>query len=230
MALCGVYYAIVTQNKDARKLGRVKVRLPWLPGGDRDQSSWAQVAVPMAGDEFGTFTLPEVDDTVLVVFIAGDIRYPVVVGGMWNKTDEPPEVNEDGKNDFRFIKSRAGHRLLFDDSSNTAVLLTDHKDSNYLGCGDFAAGGDGPNSMEIGAPDGVNGQPSKGVGVTSASGTVNVWCPNGTLTVKGQHAEITASSKIDLKAGGDLKLEGGMTATVGASGEVKVNGSKVKVG
>jgi phage baseplate assembly protein gpV len=225
MAMCGVYYALVTQNKDDRQLGRVKVRFPWLPGGDQDQSAWAQVAVPMAGGEFGTFTLPEIDDTVMVVFIAGDIRFPVVIGGMWNKTDEPPEVNENGKNDFRFIKSRAGHRLLFDDSSSTSVVLTDNGNANYLGCGTFAAGGDGPNKMEIDGPGG-----SKGVGVTSAGGTLNVWCPNGTLKVSCKDAEVTAGDGLDLKAAGDVTLEGGMSTTVDASGEMKVNGSKVKIG
>jgi uncharacterized protein involved in type VI secretion and phage assembly len=227
--LAGVYYAIVCQNKDEEKqLGRIKVRFPWLPGGDQDQSTWAQMAVPMEGGEFGTFTLPEVDDTVFVVFLAGDINHPVVIGGCWNKTDAPPEVNENGNNDFRFIKSRSGSRLLFDDSSSTKVVLTDGANGNYVGCGKFASGGDGPNKMEISKPSEINGSATQGVGVAS-TGTVNVWCPNGNLKVEAMHIEITASQKVQVKAGGDATFEGSMKATCASAATLDVKGSQVKV-
>ena len=229
MSLCGVYYAIVTQNKDESEVARVKVRFPWLPDGDKDQSNWAPVAAPMVGDKFGTFTLPEVEDTVLVMFLAGDIRHPVVIGGIWNEKDTPPETNENGKNDFRFIKSRAGHRLLFDDSSSTKIVLTDSTNGNYVGVGTFSSGGDSPNKFEIAAPDPINGSPSAGVGVSSLKGTVNLWCPKGELKIKALNAEFTASDKAEIKAGGDLKLEGGMTGKVAASGAGKFEGSSAKV-
>ncbi|HUH02717.1 MAG TPA: phage baseplate assembly protein V [Kofleriaceae bacterium] len=230
MSLGGIYYAIVTQNKDEEmKLARVKVRFPWMPGGDQDQTHWARVAVPMIGGEFGAFTLPEVEDTVLVMFIAGDIRWPVIIGGSWNHVDTPPEVNENGKNDFRFIKSRAGHRLLFDDSSKTKIALTDFNNGNSIGVGEFGEGGDSPNKFEIKAPSAINGSPQKGVGVTSSEGDVNIWCPNGTLTIEAQHAELTASDKAELKAGGAMTLEGGANGVVNGSAGVKLDGSKVNV-
>jgi phage baseplate assembly protein gpV len=230
MALGGVYNAIVTQNKDEEKsLARVKVRFPWMPGGDQDQSHWARVSAPMIGAEFGAFTLPEVDDTVLVMFIAGDIRWPVVIGGVWNKVDTPPDVNEDGKNDFRFIKSRAGSRLLLDDSAKGKVVLSDFKNGNCLGVGEFGSGGSGGSAFEVPAPSAINGNPSKGVSATSSKGTLNLWCPAGTLTIKAQHVEITASDKADFKAGGDMTLEGGASGTVNGSSGVKLDGSKVKI-
>ena len=34
--------------------------------------------------------LPEVNDEVLVTFIHGDMRVPVVLGGLWNGVDVPP--------------------------------------------------------------------------------------------------------------------------------------------
>lgn len=231
MALGGVYHAIVTQNKDEEmSLGRIKVRFPWLPGGDKDQAAWAQLLVPMAGAEFGTFTLPEVGDAVAVVFLSGDINYPVIVGGIWSTVDKPPEVNENGKNDFRFIKSRSGHRLLLDDSDKTKAVLTDRTNTNYAGVGTFAEGGDSPNKMKLETPSAINGSPEKGVAVASMEGTVNVWCPNGTLTVQATHVEITASDKAEIKAGGEMKLEGGTSAKVGSSGAGKFEGSQIKVG
>jgi phage baseplate assembly protein gpV len=226
-SLCGVYYAIVTQNKDEElALGRIKVRFPWMPGGGEDQAHWAQLAVPMAGAEFGTWTIPEVDDTVLVAFISGDIRHPVVLGGIWNSVDKPPEVNENGKNDFRFIQSRSGHRLLFDDSDKTKTVLTDFKNEQTIGAGKFGKGGDGPNSFEVSAPQGAG---DGGFGLTSANGTINLWCPNGTLTIKGSDVKITAMQAAEVKSGGEMKLQGSTAGTASGSAGAKFEGSKVKI-
>lgn len=223
MKLTGVYYAIVTQNKDEDlKLGRVKVRFPWMPGGDQDQSHWAQLAVPMVGAEFGTWTLPEIDDTVAVVFIAGDIAHPVIIGGVWSEVDTPPEVNENGNNDFRFIKSRSGHRMLLDDSDSTKVVITDKSNGNHVGVGTFASGGSGDNATAVATPGG-----DKGVGASSGEGTLNIWCPSGTLTVKAKDIMVIATEACDIKAGGDASLKGGMGDVKGGIA-LNVDGSKVK--
>jgi len=80
----GLHYGIVCQNKDPDNLDRIKVRFPWLDSGDTDQSHWAQLLTPMEGDKFGWYTLPDIDDAVVVVFIAGDMSQPVVIGGVWS--------------------------------------------------------------------------------------------------------------------------------------------------
>src|SRR5262245_40006952 len=81
----GVALATVIDNADQNTLGRVKLRLPWLPGHE----PWARVAVLAAGPDRGTFFIPQVDDEVLIAFEHGDIRRPVVVGSLWNGTDRP---------------------------------------------------------------------------------------------------------------------------------------------
>lgn len=71
----------------ADKYGRVKVRFFW----DRDNdssSTWVRVAHP-AGGAF--FSLPEVDDEVLVAFEHGDPDRPYIVGALWNASDPPPQ-------------------------------------------------------------------------------------------------------------------------------------------
>jgi phage baseplate assembly protein gpV len=224
---CGVCYALVTQNDDDGPGGRVKVRYPWLPEGASDQSHWAQLAVPMAGDGFGTYTIPEVGDTVLVVFLAGDVRRPVVIGGAWNEEDSPPEVNANGKNDFRLIKSRSGHRLLFDDSGKTKVVLSDRTNTNVAGCGELGKGGSSDqNATELPAPSGAK----KGVAAASTGGKVNLSCPSGTLSVSAREIEIVAATGADIKAGGALKLESPATARVSSSGPSNYEGSTTKVG
>jgi len=86
----GLHYGVVVQNKDPDNLNRIKVRLPYLDAGDVDQSHWAQLLTPMEGKKFGVYVIPDIEDVVAVMFIAGDMSMPVIIGGVWSKTDISP--------------------------------------------------------------------------------------------------------------------------------------------
>src|SRR5579859_6147140 len=94
----GVQLAIVVDNKDGGDNPgyRVKVKFPWL--SDQESTFWARIAVPMAGNDRGTFVLPEIDDQLLVVFEHGEVDRPIVIGAVWNNKQQPVEVNASGKN------------------------------------------------------------------------------------------------------------------------------------
>ena len=109
----GVVCGIITDNHDPAGRGRVKINFPWL--AEHAPSDWAKVASFMAGKDRGAFFLPEVGDEVLVAFEHGDIHHPYVLGALWNSDDSVPESNSDGKNNIRKIKSRSGHELIFCD-------------------------------------------------------------------------------------------------------------------
>lgn len=115
----GVVIGLVTNSEDPEKLGRVKVKYPWL--SETDESNWARIATPMAGKERGFFFPPEVDDEVLIAFEQGDTRFPYVVGSLWNGKDAPPVVN-DGKSNLRMIKSRSGHIIQFNDENGKETI------------------------------------------------------------------------------------------------------------
>jgi uncharacterized protein involved in type VI secretion and phage assembly len=113
----GVVIAVVTSNQDPEGLGRIKINFPWR--GEKDESYWARIASPMAGNERGMVFYPEVDDEVLVAFEHGEINQPYVIGALWNGKDKPPETNSDGKNNIRMIKSRSGHEIIFNDDDSS---------------------------------------------------------------------------------------------------------------
>ena len=222
--LAGVYYGIVCQNKDdEKKLGRIKVRFPWLDHGDTDQAHWAQVATPMSGNKFGWYNLPEIDDMVAVVFIGGDIRQPIVLGGVWSKTDPPPEPLEAGKNEFRGMKSRSGHRLLFDDSPKGKLTIRDKSDALQLTIGEFQKGGGGPNAHDIPV---AQGSGTSGIALCSMTGNFNILCPDGTLSIEAINVEISAEVKLDVKAETDLSIKGA-SVTIHSSGAGKYEGAKI---
>jgi phage baseplate assembly protein gpV len=129
----GLHLAIVVDNKDgAGNPGyRVKVKFPWL--NEQETSFWARIAVPMGGAGRGTYVLPEIDDQVLVVFEHGDINRPILVGSLWSKKQEPVEVNESGKNNTKLIKSRCGHRIIFDDKEGAEnIVIVDKTKKNKI--------------------------------------------------------------------------------------------------
>lgn len=114
---------IVTNNKDPKGWGRVKVRLPTLT--EEHESNWARIVALGAGQKRGFDWLPEVEDEVLVGFEHGDIHRPYVIGGVWNGQDQPPEdVNQSvqgGKVRLRTIKTRTGHLIQFADEAQSGA-------------------------------------------------------------------------------------------------------------
>jgi uncharacterized protein involved in type VI secretion and phage assembly len=223
----GLHYAVVCQNKDPDNLGRVKVRLPWLDHGDTDQTYWAQLLTPMEGNKFGWYALPDVDDVVVVMFIAGDIGQPVIVGGVWSKPDQSPEPNEDGKNNFRGYRSRCGHRLLFDDSSKAKVVIADKTGKNVIGMGEFDKDGAGPNVCAVYKPP-MSG--TSGVAISTMEGKLELSCPSGKLLVQAdQNIKISSKTSIDIKAGTELKLDGSSSTKVHSDAAMSYDASTVNV-
>ena len=68
------------------KHGRIKVQFHWDRLGKKDQNSscWVRVAQPWAGKGYGMFSLPRVDDEVVVHFLDGDPDRPLVIGAVYN--------------------------------------------------------------------------------------------------------------------------------------------------
>ncbi len=116
--------ALVTDNKDPDKLGRVKVVYPHF-SGDAAQlpSEWARVCQPYASKGNGSWFLPDVGDEVLVLFQGENLEHPIVMGTFYSSKNQPPtsgrpgDLNDDGKNSIKFFRSRAGNLLVFDDTS-----------------------------------------------------------------------------------------------------------------
>jgi uncharacterized protein involved in type VI secretion and phage assembly len=194
----GVAVAIVTNNSDPEKLGRVKVSYKWQ--NQPRESEWARLATPMAGKERGLLLIPEVDDEVLVAFDREDIRFPYVLGALWSGQEKPPLANDgsalannDGKNDKRILKSRKKHYLLFDDGESGVVELAHEKGRKV-----------------VFDDNGIVVQDEKGniVKVDSNTGAMTIEA-KGQLNIKAATITIEATGALELKAGATLTIRGG---------------------
>lgn len=136
--LDGLYPGLVTNSADPLKMGRVKVSYPWMD--DQEESYWARVVQPYAGNERGMFFMPEVGDEVVVVFEMGDFNQPMVIGGTWNGQDEPPEPGDpDGSNHHKIIETRSGHKLHFCDEPGAEFIQLNDSSLNNIVRWDTAA-------------------------------------------------------------------------------------------
>ena len=117
------YLAKVVDVQDPDSLGRVKVSLYNFEGGADTNEIWARVAAPFAGSGYGAFMIPNVDDEVLVVFVNGDSRLPIVVGSLWNGSAQPPETLSGSEVDRWTLVGRAGTRIaIVEESSGQAKI------------------------------------------------------------------------------------------------------------
>jgi len=118
------YLARVVSLDDPDKRNRVQVRLIAFNDADQqDAPMWARVVAPFAGSDRGMFFLPDVDDEVLVVFMNGDARFPIVLGGLWNgNASSPADIESGGTNRYKRIKSKNGVVITMDDQQGQETL------------------------------------------------------------------------------------------------------------
>lgn len=186
----GVAVAVVRENKDNTGMARVKVSYPWHT--QPQQSYWARVATPMAGNQRGIYFLPEVGDEVLVAFDRGDLRFPYVLGALWNGADKAALDNASGKNDVRQIRTRKGHKLTFDDGGQGLVQL-ELNDGRRLTFKD--------DLVEL-----VDGK-GNALKFDTNGGTVSLEAKT-KLTLKAPQVLVEASGPAEVKSGATLTLRG----------------------
>lgn len=187
----GVAIAVVTNNQDPEKLGRLKVKYPWRD--TEDESYWARMTTFMAGNEMGGYFLPQVNDEVLVAFENGDIDHPFILGALWSGKMKPPETNVNGKNDRRLIKSRSGHFIILDDAAgNEKIEIIDKSGRNLMTIDSSK------NTIEITSGQDIN---------LKATGKISLECAQ--FEVKAQAtASVEATGSLNLKATGNAVLKG----------------------
>jgi hypothetical protein len=133
----GKYEAVVTDVSDPLEIGRLRAQVPAVLGEDID-SGWALPSAPFGGGkDRGFLFLPEVGDTVWIEFAAGDISRPIWSGAFWGAPDSAGQQDDlakqtgsevptaDGKkaaSGYEVLRTKAGHRLFFDDDGEVVVL------------------------------------------------------------------------------------------------------------
>jgi len=185
----GVYPAIVLDNVDPQQGGRVQVQLPLLVDPvSKNYAAWARMATLMAGNQRGTWFIPDKGDEVLVAFEGGDPRRPYVLGALWNGREMPPEqMDPAGANNLKTIRSRAGLKITLDDQS-------------------------GQERLSIATPGG------QAITLQDGPGSITITDSNGnTITLETSGVRVTSSGKVSINASA-VEIDAGMlTVNAGMS-------------
>ncbi|MEM7021590.1 MAG: phage baseplate assembly protein V [Pseudomonadota bacterium] len=192
--------AEVTSVKDPEDLNRVEVELHTRTGFDNQPATlWARVAVPFAGDNHGAFMLPDVGSEVLVGFLHGDPRYPVVIGSLWNGgASAPDRLGGQGEEVDRWtLVGKAGTRIAIEEPN------------------------DGQPTISLETPGGARAE------ITDAEGGKLVCHAAGsTVTINSSGVKIDAPGQVEVQ-GSTIKLSAGMvqvdTALAQFSGMISCN-------
>jgi uncharacterized protein involved in type VI secretion and phage assembly len=178
------FLAKVVGVQDPQNLARVQVRVFNTDGAtDQDAPVWARVAAPFGGSKRGGFFIPDVGDEVVVFYLAGDPRFPIVVGGLWNGNAKPPEtLGGDGDSVDRWtITGKAGTRVAIVEESS------------------------GSPTIQFTTPGGLSGKMTDAGGgsieFTDSSGTsVKIDSSGVTINAPSAKVQITAASEVDINA------------------------------
>jgi phage baseplate assembly protein V len=196
----GVAAAIVANVDDPEKEGRVQVRFPWF---DSDMTSeWCRIAQLYAGSgNKGSMFVPDVGDEVVVAFVHGDMREPVVLGCVYNGRDKPP-THRDSTTDQKLIRTRTGHEILFEDTKGKERVRIKTQGGHVIDCDDVGkkmhcetSGGraitldDSGMSVKIETPDGMS-----------------IELRGGTVTIKGTTSVKLDAPKVDITTAASMSV------------------------
>ncbi len=247
----GVHIGIVTNNKHPDGEYMVKVRMPYFFDASKDESWWCRIGTSMGGKDRGMYLLPEVEDEVLVSFLNGDPNQPIIVGSLFNGKDvfpkkvkaspddkelKIPNVDQGGKNNYRFFQSRSGHTLMFSDEEGKECVSLRTKSANELVLDDSSGGEkiqlydkDNKQWLEIDVPGKkITLQTDTGDILIKAKKTITLDCKD--LVIKtGKTMKVESGTSTEFAAGSTWKQEAGSTMDIISSGVMTQKGSKINL-
>ncbi len=209
-ALHGLQTGVVTQiDSDPDSENRIKVRLPVI--SESEEGIWARIATLDAGNQRGSFFLPEVGDEVIVGFINDDPRDAVVLGMVHSSALPAPLTAEESNPQKGFI-TRSEMKLIFDDEKKIFTVETPGGKKIILDeDGDTITISDDHQNKLVMDSDGI---------VIESLGKIEI---------KAQKDLALAGLNTEMKAQSTLTVEGSAGAEVKAGGTMAVKGALVQI-
>lgn len=219
-----VFIATVKSTKDPKKLGRVQVELKDL---DKPvEMPWIRLLQTHAGKTHGSVWLPEVGDMVAVLRGAGDRTGSMfILGSVYDGKYTPHVADEDGKNNYKQVKTRSGHLFIVsDEKDKELVSLKTGKKSLFM---EFD---DKNEKMTIKIKNLKMIMDGKGKSILLDSDDVITVKAAKTVNILGPGTAVNVKSKaVSIKADMDCKVEA-LNVTVKAGASVKIEGAaKVEI-
>lgn len=223
-----VFVATVKSTKDPKKLGRVQVELKDLDKAV--EMPWIRLLQPHAGKDHGFVWLPEVGDMVAVLRGSGDrVGAMFIIGGIYDGKLTPHVHDKDGKNNFKQIKTRAGHLFIVSDEQNKELvslktgkkaLLMEFDDKNEkltIKVKNLKMIMDGKGkSILIDSDDKITIKAAKTIEILAPGTIVNIKTKDVKIKadmgvkVEAMQVEVKASTQVKIEGSAKVEIKGGM--------------------
>ena len=209
-AVRGLQIGVVSRLDDPEGENRIQVKIPTI--STAEEGIWARISTLDAGNQRGTFFLPEVGDEVIVGFLNEDPRFAVVLG-MVNSSNKPAPLTAADANPEKGYISREKLKLVFNDEKKSITLETPGGRKITLD--------DDKKRIRLEDKNG-NTLTLSGSGITIESA--------GELILKAQKdIKIDGKMNMNLKASLQFKAEGSAGAEVSTSAIAVLKGSLVQI-
>lgn len=187
--------------------GRIYLRLMNTDG----TKLWARVATLDAGNQRGSFFLPEIDDEVVVGFVDDNPNQAIILG-MLHSSQSPPPFGMADANPIKGFVSREKIKLQFDDKKKSLQIETP-----------------GGNTLQISDEE-------KGMSFKDLNGNVLQMNAEGisieskkSLTIKAVQGISIEGLNVEIKGNAQLKASGAAAAEISSGGSMVVKGALVKI-
>jgi Rhs element Vgr protein len=207
---------VVKLESDPDGENRIMVRIPVI---DKNaQGIWTRVATLDAGQNRGSFFLPEIDDEVIVGFINNDPRHAVTLG-MLNSSKNPAPITAQDANDKKGFTTRSKMHLSFDDNTKTITIDTPAGNSITI---DEAG-------MQIEIKDQNSNKVTMNTSGITLNSPKNVEIKAGVnLTMSAAASLSISAASLSVKADADVSVQGAI-AKLSSQGITEITGSIVKI-
>ena len=224
-SISGVHIGEVKKiDKDPDNQYRIKVFIPALKTSG--EGLWARLTHFYTSSEAGSFFIPEINSQVVVSFINEDPRYPIVLGGLYTKTNKPySEITPE--NELKAIVSKEKLTLEFNDKDKVIIIKTSDKNKITMSEKDIKIEDEHGNEITT-SKDGILFNSKKEIIITtkdaiSINGEKGVVIQGKTskgVSIKGNKLDLKSDTKISAK-GSAVDLE--------SSGSLNIKGANVNI-
>jgi len=239
--------AVVKDNEDPDKLGRIRVQFNWQSG--KEMTPWIRIAKNHAGmdDEqgsYGFYFVPEKDDEVYVDFEQSNPDRPYMIGAKYHGNVAPEWGADPKDNNQKAIKTRSGHTILLnDEKGKESITISDKEgDSITIDTKGKTISISSKKDISISATSSISLSAEK-ISINASdslemSGATSASLSSQTTSVSGSseasltsdaNVVINGKAKVAIDSNGEVIATGLAKSTLSSSGVTSVEGTLVKL-